>query len=142
MRYTPGMNQPDPPPGFKPARFSPGFLDLSGPYFLRREADTTILGLRVQERHGNYIGVAHGGLLATFADVALSYQVHASETPRLKVATNTLTTNFIAGVKTGDWLEATCRIDRLGKRLAYTSGEIRRGDEVVMTMTAVFTILR
>ena len=142
MRYTPGMVQPDPPAGFKPANFSAGFLELSGPYFLRREADTTILGLRVQERHGNYIGVAHGGLLATFADMALSYQVHASETPGLKVATNALTTNFIAAVRAGDWLEATCRIDRLGKRLAYTSGEIRRGDEVVMTMTAVFTILR
>ena len=130
------------PPGFAPADFSAGFLDLSGPYFLRDNGAATTLGLRVQERHGNYIGVAHGGLLATFADVALSYQVHASETPRLKVATNTLTTNFIAGVKSGDWLEATCRIDRLGKRLAYTSGEIRRGDEVVMTMTAVFTVLR
>ena len=136
------MELPAAPPGFSPADFSAGFLDLSGPYFVRCDGPTTILGLRVQERHGNYIGVAHGGLLATFADVALSFQVHASETPRLKVATNTLTTNFIAGVKTGDWLEATCRIDRLGKRLAYTSGEIRRGDEVVMTMTAVFTIFR
>ena len=136
------MDQPAAPPGFVPANFSAGFLDLSGPYFLREDGATTIVGLRVQERHGNYIGVAHGGLLATLADVALSYQVHASETPRLKVATNALTTNFLAGVKTGDWLEANCRIDRLGKRLAYTSGEIRRGDEVVMTMSAVFTIFR
>ena len=136
------MDQPAAPPGFVPADFSAGFLDLSGPYFLRDNGAATTLGLRVQERHGNYIGVAHGGLLATFADVALSYQVHASEIPRLKLATSTLTTNFIAGVKSGDWLEATCRIDRLGKRLAYTSGEVRRGDEVVMTMTAVFTILR
>ena len=85
------------PSGFAPADFSAGFLDLSGPYFLRDDGPATILGLHVQERHGNYIGVAHGGLLATFADVALSFQVHASETPRLKVATNTLTTNFIAG---------------------------------------------
>lgn len=130
------------PPDFAPADFSAGFLDLSGPYFLRDHGPATILGLRVQECHGNYLGVAHGGLLATFADVALSYKVHASETPGLKVATNALTTNFIAAVRAGDWLEATCRIDRLGKRLAYTSGEIRRGDEVVMTMTAVFTILR
>ena len=130
------------PPGFVSADFSAGFLDLSGPYFLRDHGAATTVGLRVQERHGNYIGVAHGGLLATLADVALSYQVHASEAPRLTVATNALTTNFIAGVKAGDWLEATCRIDRMGKRLAYTSGEIRRGDEVVMTMSAVFTIFR
>jgi acyl-coenzyme A thioesterase 13 len=137
------MEPSAPPPGFVPADFSAGFLDFSGPYHLRDDGTAaTVLGLRVQERHGNYLGVAHGGLLATFADVALSYQVHASETPRLKVATNALTTNFIAGVKAGDWLEATCRIDRLGKRLAYTSGEIRRGEEVVMTMSAVFTIFR
>jgi acyl-coenzyme A thioesterase PaaI-like protein len=44
-------------------------------------------------------------------------------------------------VRAGDWLEASCRIDRKGKRIAYASGEIRREDEAVMTMTGVYTII-
>jgi uncharacterized protein (TIGR00369 family) len=134
------------PAGFVPANFSPGFLTLSGPYFIHRGAGQdggeTRLGLLVGESHANYVGVAHGGVLATFADVALSFAVHDSERPALAVVSNTLTVNFLSGTKSGDWLEATCRLDRKGKRIAYCSGEIRRGEEVLMTMTGVYTILR
>lgn len=129
------------PAGFLPANFSPGFLALSGPYFIHRAEAETRLGLLVGAAHANYVGVAHGGVLATFADVALSFAVHDSETPALTVVSNTLTVNFLAGAKSGDWLEATCRLDRKGKRMAYCSGEIRRSDEVLMTMTGVYTIL-
>ncbi|GAA4042694.1 PaaI family thioesterase [Parerythrobacter jejuensis] len=132
----------NPPDGFSAAQFDTTFLDLSGPYFLKEEAGHTLVGMRVAENHVNYLDIAHGGVLTTFADVGLSYQVHASETPRLAVVTNTLTTNFLAGAKLGDWLVAECRVDRIGKRIAYTSGSIRRGEDVIMTMTGVFTILR
>lgn len=136
------MTDADPPRGFKPAKFSPGFLPLAGPYWLKSGEGNTIVGLRVGEHHINYIDVAHGGVLSTLADVAMSFQVHDSERPQLNVATNSLTCNFLASAKLGDWIEAHARIDRIGKRIAYTSGEIRRGEEVLMTMSAVFTVLR
>jgi acyl-coenzyme A thioesterase 13 len=131
-----------PPAHFTPAQFSEGFLDRSGPYFLRREASGIIVGLSVLEGHLNYVGRAHGGVLLTLADVAMSLQVYESEEPPLALVTNSITTNFVGAAKLGDWLEAHARIDRLGKRIAYTSGEIRRGEEIVATMTGVFTILR
>ncbi len=77
--------------------------------------------------------------VTTLADVAMSYVVHASATPRLAVSTATLTVNFLSGVRLGDWLEAAPRIDRMGRALAHTSGAIRRGDEVVATMLGVFS---
>lgn len=131
-----------PPAGFKPAKFSAGFLDLSGPYYLGTPGSELVVGMFVLNSHANYLGIAHGGVLSTFADVALSFLVHNSERPAVPVVTNSLTTNFLAGAKCGDWLEAHCRIDRLGKRIAYASGEIRRGDETILTMSGVFTILR
>ena len=81
-------------------------------------------------------------MLGTLADVALSYQVHRAETPALPVATMNLNTNFLAGAKLGDWVEAHSRIDRISKRTAYCSGRILCGEEVLMTMTAVFAIWR
>jgi acyl-coenzyme A thioesterase 13 len=130
------------PSDFEPARFAKGFLDRSGPYFLRRGPDGIVVGLRIAEGHLNYVGVVHGGVLTTFADVALSLQVHALEVPSLSPVTNSLTTNFLGPARLGDWLEAHTRIDQIGKRLAHTSGQIRRGDEVIMTMTGVFSIRR
>ena len=140
--YNTVMSERDPPPGFKPANFSPGFLDRGGPYWLGKAEGRTIVGLRIDEGHLNYQDVAHGGVLTTFADVALSFALFASEHPPLPVATATLTVNFLGAARLGDWLEADARIDRIGKRLGYASGAIRCGDETVATMSGVFSILR
>lgn len=137
------MSDPAPPQGFTRAGFSPGFLDHGGPYFLQPARDAPqVVGLRVMDHHINYRDAAHGGVISTFADVALSHAVYDAERPRLQPSTVTLSVNYLAAAKLGDWLEAHVRIDRLGGRTAYTSGEIRRAGEAIATMTGVFAIKR
>lgn len=138
----------DIPSGFEPAGFTPGFLDHGGPYFLGPAEDGVrpkalrIVGLRIMPHHINYQDVAHGGVISTFADVALSHAVYDAERPRLAPSTVTLTVNYLAGARLGDWLEARVRIDRLGGRTAYTSGGIWRGEEQLATMSGVFAVRR
>lgn len=130
------------PAGFERAKFSNPFLDMAGPYHVRSDGECIVVGTRIHEGQINHINVAHGGVLGTLADVALSLQVHEAERPRLPVATMSLNTNYLAAAKLGDWVEAYCTIDRMSKRTAYCSGRIVCGDRVLMTMTAVFAILR
>jgi acyl-coenzyme A thioesterase 13 len=138
----------DVPSGFEPAGFTPGFLDHGGPYYLGPAVDgvrpraSRIVGLLIVPHHINYQEAAHGGVISTFADVALSHAVYDAERPRLAPSTVTLTVNYLAGAKLGDWLEARVRIDRLGGRTAYTSGGIWRGDEQIATMSGVFAFRR
>ena len=137
------MSDKAPPDGFTRAEFSPGFLDHGGPYFLKpREGAPQLVGLRIEPHHINYKDGAHGGVISTFADVALSHAVYDAERPRLAPSTITLQVNYLKAAKLGDWLEAVVRIDRMGGRTAYTSGEILRGDEPVATMNGVFAIKR
>lgn len=130
------------PEEYVPARFSGQFLRDAGPYYLRTTDACTLVGLRVRPDHVNYVGVAHGGVLATMADVALSLQPHLLDPAGLPVTTVSLTTHFLAAAKLGDWLEAECGIDRIGKRMAFVSGRIRCGNRSLMTMTGVFNLLR
>jgi acyl-coenzyme A thioesterase 13 len=130
------------PDGFVFADLSPGFLAVSGPYFMKRDGETTIIGCRMADHHMNYIGVAHGGVLATLADVALSYQLYNSQDPPLPVSTVGMTTNFLGGAKLGDWVEASATIDRIGKRIAYVHGSISAGERLLMTMSGVYNIIR
>lgn len=130
------------PEGFAAASFSTGFLDVAGPYYTRKDEDHIAVGIRIIEGHLNGIDVAHGGVLTTLADVALSYQLFVSEKPRLPIATINLSTNFLTGAKLGDWVVAHAHIDRKGKRTAYCHGEIVAGDRLLMTMTGVFALLR
>ncbi len=136
------MAMTDNPEGFEPARFSLDFLDRAGPHYLKADGERIIVGMRVDQSHVNYIGIAHGGVLTTLADVALSIQLHRSETPPLNVATVSMNTNFLSGAKLDDWLEAKAAIDRKGGRTAYASGSIRSGDRMVMTMSGVLAIIR
>ena len=131
------------PAGFEPADFTPGFLDHGGLYYLGPEAEgARVVGLLICPHHINYQDAAHGGVISTFADVALSHAVFDAERPRLTPSTVTLTVNYLSGARLGDWLEARVRIDRLGGRTAYTSGGIWRGPEQVATMSGVFAFKR
>lgn len=143
-----GMSDATIPTGFEPAGFTPGFLDHGGPYYLGPVADSgraqvpRIVGLMIMPHHINFRQAAHGGVISTFADVALSHAVYDAERPRLAPSTVTLTVNYLAGAKLGDWLEARVTIDRLGGRTAYTSGGVWRGEEQVATMSGVFAYRR
>ena len=130
------------PPGFKPAQFDGAYLQHVGPYYVSKQADTCQVGLPVGPAHINYIDVAHGGVLTTLADVALSFQVFLSEKPNPAVSTVNLNTNFVSPARLGDWLIADGFIDRLGKTTALVHGSIRCEDRLVMTMNAVFNIRR
>lgn len=131
------------PTGFESAGFTPGFLDHGGPYYLGAPmGGVQAVGLLICAHHINYQDAAHGGVISTFADVALSHAVYDAERPRLAPSTVTLTVNYLAGARLGDWLEARVRIDRLGGRTAYTSGGIWRGDEQIATMSGVFAFKR
>lgn len=133
----------DIPSGFAPAGFTPGFLDHGGPYYIGPAVDgVRVVGLAICPHHINYQDAAHGGVISTFADVALSHAVYDAERPRLAPATVTLTVNYLIGAKLGDWLEARVRIDRLGGRTAYTSGGVWRGEEQIATMSGVFAVRR
>jgi hypothetical protein len=71
---------------------------------------TFALGLRIEERHCNGRGVAHGGLLVTLADLILGYAC-VREASGLSFVTVGLTTDFAGSAAVGDWVEGaqTCR---------------------------------
>lgn len=129
------------PEGFYPAPFDIPFLRNAGPYHIKEHEGRYLIGTRISEGHINSTHIAHGGVLTTLADVALSYQVYRSKEPYVPIATITLNTNFLSGAQAGEWIEADCEIDRIGKSIAYVHGLIRSGDRTILTMNGVFKIL-
>ncbi|MCE2919623.1 MAG: hypothetical protein LW837_06725, partial [Roseomonas sp.] len=67
------MDQPVPlaiPEGFVPRPAGGPFLEPIGPIMIRRDHGPLAFGLRIEKRHCNSKDMAHGGMLATFADLA------------------------------------------------------------------------
>jgi hypothetical protein len=61
----------DIPEGFAPFKLTFGFLEANGPLYGKWQDEHLLLGFRVELRHCNPGRVAHGGMLATFADMLL-----------------------------------------------------------------------
>jgi len=129
-------------PGWVPVGFGTPFLGRSGPYFVPADPGSRGLAMRVRDEQVNYVSIAHGGVLSTFADVALSYQLFLLEEGGLPITTVSMVVNYLAPAKLDDWLVSEVRIERVGGKLAHTSGRIVCGDTTLLTMTGVYNILR
>lgn len=129
------------PHGFELLFRSSPFLDLLGPFYYRENDDGFIVGIRVQEKHANARGLAHGGLFMALADIALGYSAAFSKDPPLKLVTTSLATDFAGSAKVGDWLEATVDVHKTGSRLVFANSYISVGEKRVVRASASFLIV-
>lgn len=146
-RLTPGLELlnlrrvTEMPAGFERFDGEADFLELVGPVFSRGEDGERVFALRVEDRHRNAGGVAHGGLLATLVDFSLGRAIEADaddDQPRMTVS---LTIDYLKAVATGSWLEAHTRVDRLGATLAFADCALKVDGEEVTRARAVFAAL-
>jgi uncharacterized protein (TIGR00369 family) len=92
-----------------------GFIERNGPLFIASglalgEAEPVRLGMRVTEAHCNQFGFCHGGMLATFVDMALGVSVREGLKLGAANPTISLTVDFLGMVEVGDWLESRSRL--------------------------------
>ncbi|MDA0367338.1 MAG: PaaI family thioesterase [Proteobacteria bacterium] len=139
-----GTDQPDvagaePPPGFFLIDKRSAFGVLVGPVFQHDDAAGNLYGFRVQAKHLNLGGVAHGGMLATFADVVLG-QFPSRDFGRLTV-TIRLVMDYLAPAKAGDWVEARPVITRETRNLVFAETTLVAGPRSLLTASAIFKTL-
>ena len=76
-----------------------------------------VMSVVVEERHGNYLGGAHGGLIATLVDTVCFFPQPLLPSGRL-VTTTSLTVNYIRPVQLGELVVARSELLHLGRRTA------------------------
>ncbi len=129
------------PEGFERFDIRSPFIDLIGPLYRRKDTEQTqgceVFGLRIEPRHCNYLKIAHGGLLATFADIVVSRAAsEAKGTPPFAV-TVSLNVDFLGTANEGQWIEGRASIGRIGGSLAFVSCEVRTEDTLVVRASGV-----
>jgi uncharacterized protein (TIGR00369 family) len=119
-----------------------GFNLFAGPFW-RLASDADGMGARfafiAEPKHMNGSGSVHGGLLMTFADVAMS------RTARLATGTescNTLafTADFVGPGKLGDRIEAAVRVTRRTRTMVFQSADIVAAGRTLMVATGLWKI--
>jgi len=119
------------PEGFRPLRFSVGFLEAIGPLYGRWDGTHLLMGFRVEERHCNPGMVAHGGMMATFADMFIPIGARMQSKADVGFApTVNLTLDFIAPAK----------LLRAGKSLFFAQGTATADGILCLRASAIFKV--
>ena len=124
---------------FEPLDPSP-FTELIGPVYISTADGVPVLGVRVTAEHANRRGRAHGGLMMTLADIAVSRASVAMLPPGAAIATADLTISFLESVGQGQWLEAIPSVDRQGRALIHASCELRADQTPVARVLATIAV--
>jgi uncharacterized protein (TIGR00369 family) len=132
---------PNIPAGFAPLRLSMGFLEAVGPLYGRWADDRLLLGFRVEQRHCNPGGVAHGGMLATFADMLLPIASRFQSKMELGfLPTVNLTCDYLAPAPLGTWVEGRAELVKATRNLLFSQGLATADGEPVLRANGVFKI--
>ncbi|MFL5398908.1 MAG: PaaI family thioesterase [Myxococcales bacterium] len=129
------------PEGF--ARLDRGgpFLASLGSLYAKKTEQGLVIAMRIEDRHLNTRGIAHGGMLVTLADSALGIAIATAgqdpSRPRAFVTVN-LSVDFIASAREGDFVEAHVDIEKLGARLAFATCFLQVGTRRVLRASGVF----
>ena len=128
-------------------------------HFCFKEIDDVVaIGLRIEEKHCNSAGTAHGGLVATMADVALGNSIgHASisdeereqwreggyelKRPPVPRVTVNLSTDHAGFAKVGHWVEMNVDIQKLGKSMSFANAYLTCDGDRIARASGVYRTL-
>lgn len=99
-----------------------------------------VMEVDVDERHRNYFGGAHGGLIATLVDTVCFFPRPFLPSGRL-VTTANLNVNYVRPAEPGDHLAARAEVLHLGKRTASLTVRVTKGEGVLVAHGTVTLVV-
>jgi len=127
------------PEGFEAFGMDDGYIGHNGPYYARELPDGTFrYGFKTDRRHSNPNDVIHGAALVGFVDTLFGHLV--AHTTGRNCATISLTTEFISGATAGGWVEASARLKRETRTLAFAGAELFFEDQLLLSATCIFKL--
>ena len=126
------------PPGFviKPGAGG-GFHQMMGPVWLHEDGR---VGIYVEARHTNPIGITDGGFVMTLADHACGFAIFQAANST-RAVTISLNCDFMGSAKEGEWIECRPTITRKTRSLAFARAEITCGERMLLVGNGIWKFL-
>ncbi|WP_430433191.1 PaaI family thioesterase [Methyloversatilis sp.] len=127
-----------------PESFTPRVL--RGPFFGGRTvftggALTDLFAARITADDCNGLGITHGGVIATLADIFLIGFIAAQLPAQARLVTASLMVDYLGPSRAGDWLLGRTHAHRIGRRQCVAAGEFRVGERTVALIRASCALL-
>ena len=126
------------PEGFTRLPHGLGLTDNLQPCYRRVEDGEVSFGLVVGTQHGNIMGICHGGVLVTLADVTAATGVNMARGVAAGNPTINLSVDFISAARIGQWIQAQVHSVTVKRRFGFCSGLITSSAGVVARFNGTF----
>lgn len=117
------------------------FNAAAGPYWVRKDGSGRMVGLLGEDQHGNgHVGTIHGGVLMTFADIALGMGVVDAANTR-DCVTLQLQMQFTAAATIGSFLTCRPELVRKTSQIVFMRGLIMAGERTIASADGMWKLL-
>ncbi len=130
----------NPPAGFHPWEPERYYYGTIGPLFVQNLGGKVVFGFRCREKHVNAAKICHGGMLFTLIDIELGFNANVETgIPGFLVTVN-MTSDFLAPVKEGQWVEAHGSVVKQTRSLVFAEGRLYGDGELCLRANAVLKV--
>lgn len=129
----------DPPAGYDPLADCSEAEHHAGPYYTRNDERGAFIGFRVKRRHLNRAGLCHGGILATLADMNITPLTRSLQFATVN-PTISMSLDYLAGARHGQWVEAQAVILRQTRNLIFSQCLITADGETAVRASVVYKL--
>lgn len=130
------------PAGFEPRQVGLPFMAAVGPIHVRRGQGPLTFGIGIEHRHCNAKMVAHGGMMASLADVVLGVGgLELAEAPGFFI-TISLNTDFVGPAPLGAWVECVPELVKRTRTLMFVQGVFLADGKPALRANGVFSLPR
>jgi uncharacterized protein (TIGR00369 family) len=126
------------PPGFERLPQGLGFTDSLQPVYRRISGDRVFFGLYIAAHHSNSLGICHGGVLMSLADIAAASGVNLVLGRLSGNPTINLAVDFVNAARQGEWIEARPEHVNVKRRFGFCSGAIYAGERMIARFNGTF----
>ncbi len=117
------------------------FLAHNGPLYARLDGERFQLGLRIEQQHTNPLGICHGGMLATFADMLLPCVIlYEPGFERRFLPTISLQVDFLAPAALGAWVQGQGEVLRRTRSMVFAQGLVTADGVPALRVSGIFKL--
>lgn len=132
----------NPAPGFHPWEPERFYYGTIGPLFLQNLGGKVVFGFRCEEKHVNAARICHGGMLVTLMDIEMGFNANIETGIPGFLVTVSMTTDFVAPVMEGQWVEAHGAVVKQTRSLVFAEGRLYADGALSLRANAVLKVPR
>jgi len=115
------------------------FIAHNGPLYGKWTGERLLLGFRVQDQHTNPLKIAHGGMMATFADMLIPCAaMYQHEMERRFLPTISLQMDYMGTSPLGAWVQGEADVLKTTRNMLFGQGLVTADGQPVLRVSGIF----